>query len=1033
MSTIYNVGVLETYTTIQDAVNAIPADLAGTGLHEVVIEKGTYVGGANIYTRSNTSSDDRIIIRAKTGDEHKGVLGSGVYITGGKIHCYAANSLIKDIEIEINANCFYTHGHDITWENCIGIASSGIAYNSGVFDIRTGMIGTKYLKCIAINSNPIGTDGPDRGFSSAGTATRWTAYGCIAYGFRILGFRPTTQYVAVLYNCISYSNGTGGTSFGSCTVNTSASDDEGGSIGYQNLTLEELGFVDPENGNFHLNENSVLIHAGTDASSHYTTDIDGDAISGAYPIGVDHNFIFYVDLGINTVASSVTPSSSTGSIADPINAGDWVARAGDGGTGATDDRYIMKGSTHVQTPLNRFTDAKGWDIALNGPWRIKIDNIYDPGIPAPIAISNIRDSVIYVNQIFGSAIMFYVNLYNCMVLSNLAKINKGGAAVYKGVTFEPAIQEQSNNLFNNYYTHCLFRRAFVAGSGIYRTHKMTSNNCVFTEVSSDPSSFPDYSVVTDLGSQFNFVPEDTVPTDWLEADLAEFAPDSAISILSNGDFTDHVYDLFGNPRAVYEESASEGAIGSGYFAVSEYYVDLGTDEDGDSVSASGIGTTGDPLNTRAFVDRARSDGGIGLTSDLYYVRGYGKFTFGGTDEGIGRFSSLLPWNLLTYGPWQFNSLNTDPSWGKNNLGSITKGGLIASAGTISSWGKFYNVLFDGSMLVEDGGINDPELHGCTVKTPNIGPGLILLAKDSVFHTAWADTDIALAIVDAHNCVLGELIPEPDGNEEVFIDDNGSCQFAFVPADTLASYGDTDQNAFFIDSNVNINSSSGDFTDYTTGLFGGIRTSYESGTGDPAVGAQFFDIPPLPLVVFTTLEIGEIKAETIEILVTGDVDSTNYFVVLPKDDTAPTSAQVQAGTDGTGTTVDTGFSGNGSGTATVVTLLTASNLLPNTEYDIWVVATNAENALQASPTLLQNTTTVANSSITSFDGITMEAGSTDELTITGVNFTVGGVPTLTTNAVSIPINSYSDTEIKFYPPSDLDVGNHVLIVLNGAGL
>lgn len=74
--------------------------------------------------------------------------------------------------------------------------------------------------------------------------------------------------------------------------------------------------------------------------------------------------------------------------------------------------------------------------------------------------------------------------------------------------------------------------------------------------------------------------------------------------------------------------------------------------------------------------------------------------------------------------------------------------------------------------------------------------------------------------------------------------------------------------------------------------------------------------------------------------------------------------------------------------------------------------------------------MAASIITSFTGIVTEVGYEGEQTVTGENFTDGGVPTLYINSEVIPINSYYNSYIKFNMPVGLEAGYHSLRVLNG---
>jgi hypothetical protein len=85
--------------------------------------------------------------------------------------------------------------------------------------------------------------------------------------------------------------------------------------------------------------------------------------------------------------------------------------------------------------------------------------------------------------------------------------------------------------------------------------------------------------------------------------------------------------------------------------------------------------------------------------------------------------------------------------------------------------------------------------------------------------------------------------------------------------------------------------------------------------------------------------------------------TTYFVVLPTGATAPTSAQVKAGQDATGTSVAANEKGSIVSTAGVTEYSTAvTGLASNTAYDVYFVAEgNSGASLQSSPVLASVTT------------------------------------------------------------------------------
>jgi hypothetical protein len=93
-----------------------------------------------------------------------------------------------------------------------------------------------------------------------------------------------------------------------------------------------------------------------------------------------------------------------------------------------------------------------------------------------------------------------------------------------------------------------------------------------------------------------------------------------------------------------------------------------------------------------------------------------------------------------------------------------------------------------------------------------------------------------------------------------------------------------------------------------------------------------------------------------------VAGTSYFVVLSSGATSPTSVQVKAGQDATGAALGSNLKGSISCTngATEYTI-DITGLASSTTYDVYFVAENlAGNNLQALPTKVTNTTTIATS-------------------------------------------------------------------------
>ncbi|MBH31840.1 MAG: hypothetical protein CMG71_07650 [Candidatus Marinimicrobia bacterium] len=98
----------------------------------------------------------------------------------------------------------------------------------------------------------------------------------------------------------------------------------------------------------------------------------------------------------------------------------------------------------------------------------------------------------------------------------------------------------------------------------------------------------------------------------------------------------------------------------------------------------------------------------------------------------------------------------------------------------------------------------------------------------------------------------------------------------------------------------------------------------------------------------------VSSTSLDISVKTDKDGKVYYVVLADGATAPTSAQVKAGTDASGTSVTSGnqtISADEAGRLSI-----SSGLSTSTAYDIYVVAEDKSENLQSSPTKVEATTT-----------------------------------------------------------------------------
>jgi len=111
----------------------------------------------------------------------------------------------------------------------------------------------------------------------------------------------------------------------------------------------------------------------------------------------------------------------------------------------------------------------------------------------------------------------------------------------------------------------------------------------------------------------------------------------------------------------------------------------------------------------------------------------------------------------------------------------------------------------------------------------------------------------------------------------------------------------------------------------------------------------------PVWISTYPKMDVVGATSAGFKVETDIASTAYFVVVPRNASAPTSAQVKAGQDASSTPVATGFSGNVALTANIEKSFFSFNLSLNTDYDVYIVAESS--VIQDTPIKLQFKTLV----------------------------------------------------------------------------
>lgn len=125
--------------------------------------------------------------------------------------------------------------------------------------------------------------------------------------------------------------------------------------------------------------------------------------------------------------------------------------------------------------------------------------------------------------------------------------------------------------------------------------------------------------------------------------------------------------------------------------------------------------------------------------------------------------------------------------------------------------------------------------------------------------------------------------------------------------------------------------------------------YIADTNNHCIRFIEFQAITLPLWAGTYPKAGTLDKTSIEILVQTDEDGAAYFVALPYEAPAPTSAQVKAGLDASGTPVAANLKGTVALAANTEASFSATSLNAQTFYDFYVVAEeNSGPNLQQAP-------------------------------------------------------------------------------------
>jgi hypothetical protein len=178
---------------------------------------------------------------------------------------------IKDIEARGGASNEFVYdmrGEDMIVENCMG---KSVHTSGRLLDGQTA-VGLKLYKVSGYTT------------VAALFGIRIPGVGSVAVNCVVKGPFGSSYKFQTYINCISIDPTS--QTFDTAGSVQSCQDNQGGGGGSTNVTLGQLAFVDADNGNFHVGDDSVALDAGQDESSRFTRDIDNQIIVD-WPTGVD--------------------------------------------------------------------------------------------------------------------------------------------------------------------------------------------------------------------------------------------------------------------------------------------------------------------------------------------------------------------------------------------------------------------------------------------------------------------------------------------------------------------------------------------------------------------------------------------------------------------------------------------------------------------------------------------------------------------------------------------------------------------------
>lgn len=296
----YLVGPSRPYTTLHDAFAAIPSDLSGTGVHEVIIDAGLYINNvaSTPYTlaKSNGSPSDYVIIRSADDSRHGGSYTSGVLLNsnaslgqGSTLVIETNYTVVKDVVISNNYNVANngtaialtstTNSNNCLFEN---VLFSGL----GSYGVRLSGSNCRFYKCLGLMFPSTSNTGTFVVDANGGHSF----VNCGAYGGTRGFYRSAGSNIEVI-NCwacnTSSSDFNIGASLTASSKNNASEDNTApGTSSLTSITIGQMAFKSINLNNHHLFEYSLLTGFGSNQSSLFTEDFDYETIT-TWSIGPD--------------------------------------------------------------------------------------------------------------------------------------------------------------------------------------------------------------------------------------------------------------------------------------------------------------------------------------------------------------------------------------------------------------------------------------------------------------------------------------------------------------------------------------------------------------------------------------------------------------------------------------------------------------------------------------------------------------------------------------------------------------------------